>query len=91
MIAEITASKGKNFYHWILLTSNSNSVMMIYEATIQPPFVKPLVIPVATRRTMHTLLTHLIIITTPQVSCYFPYLSDREIEVQSGKYLAKLR
>lgn len=59
-------------------------MLIIYEATTEPPFVEPLLMPTATLSTLHTLWTHLIILITLHVRCYFPYLPDREIETQSG-------
>lgn len=73
----MSTSKRESVYRWRLLTNPSNRVMMIYEATIQPLFVESFLIPVATRSTLHTLLTHSIIVITLQVSCYFPYLSGK--------------
>lgn len=66
----------------MLLTHNSNRMMTIYVATIEPPFVEFRFMAVATLGTWHTLLTHVLIIITLQVRYDFPYFSgwDRDSE-----------
>lgn len=62
----------------MLLTPNSNSRMAISEATMEPPLVEFGFMAFATLGTWHTLLTHVPIIITLQVRCYFPYFSGRD-------------
>ena len=90
VMAKITTPRGSGVYRWMLPTHDSNCAMMIYEATVEPPFVEFIFMAVATLSTLHTLLTHLLRMYYCKFNVIFPTSQTGKLRLRMVNHCSTL-